>query len=69
MRSGPSRHDWARRRGLVVGRSGAEPVTEDYTGQAAWPFVANTSKRVVLDLSGQAFVDLATQAHATFARR
>ena len=32
--------------GLVVGRSGAEPVTDDYVGEAPWPFVGGTVKRV-----------------------
>jgi len=55
--------------GLVVGRSGAEPVTNDYTGDAPWPFVGGTIKRVVIDVSGEAFVDLATEARAAFARQ
>ena len=55
--------------GLVVGRSGAEPVTNDYTGDAPWPFVGGTIKRVFIDVSGEAFVDLATEARAAFARQ
>jgi arylsulfatase len=55
--------------GLVVGRSGAEPVTNDYAGDAPWPFVGGTIKRVVIDVSGEAFVDLATEARAAFARQ
>ena len=45
--------------GLVVGRSGAEPVTDDYVGEAPWPFVGGTVKRVVIDVSGESFTDLA----------
>ena len=32
--------------GLVVGASGAEPVTDDYSGERPWPFVGGTIKRV-----------------------
>ena len=55
--------------GLVVGRSGAEPVIDDYPGQRPWPFTGGTVKRVVIDVSGQAFVDLAKEAAAAFARQ
>jgi len=55
--------------GLVVGRSGAEPVSDDYAGEAPWPFVGGTIKRVFIDVSGEAFVDLATEARAAFARQ
>jgi arylsulfatase len=52
--------------GLVVGRSGAEPVA-DYTGDRPWAFVGGTIKRVVIDVSGEPFVDLAREARAAFA--
>jgi arylsulfatase A-like enzyme len=55
--------------GLVVGRSGAEPVSDDYAGEAPWPFVGGAIKRVFIDVSGEAFVDLATEARAAFARQ
>ncbi len=55
--------------GLVVGRSGAEPVTDDYPGQRPWAFTGGTIQRVVIDVSGQAFVDLAREAAAAFARQ
>jgi hypothetical protein len=45
--------------GLVVGHSGAEPITDDYPGQRPWAFTGGTVKRMVIDVSGQAFVDLA----------
>jgi arylsulfatase len=54
--------------GLVVARSGAEPVGE-YAGEAPWPFVGGTIKRVVIDVSGEPFVDLATEAKVAFARQ
>ena len=55
--------------GLVVGRSGAEPVTDDYVGEAPWPFVGGTIKRVMIDVSGESFIDLAAEARAAFARQ
>ena len=55
--------------GLVVGRSGAEPVTDDYPGDAPWPFVGGTIKRVVIDVSGEPFADLAQEARAAFAHQ
>ena len=39
--------------GLVVGRSGAEPVTDDYPGQRPWAFTGGAIRRVVIDVSGQ----------------
>jgi arylsulfatase len=55
--------------GLVVGRSGAEPVTHDYTGEPPWPFLGGTIERLVIDVSGEPFVDLAAEARAAFARQ
>ena len=55
--------------GLVVGRAGAEPVTEDFPGERPWPFVGGTITKVVIDVSGEAFVDLAQEAAAMFLRQ
>jgi arylsulfatase A-like enzyme len=55
--------------GLVFGRSGAEPVTDDYAGERPWMFTGGTIKRVVIDVSGDAFIDLAKEAAAAFARQ
>ncbi len=55
--------------GLVLGRSGAEPVTDDYPGVRPWPFVGGTIIKAVIDVSGEAFVDLAREAAAMFARQ
>ena len=55
--------------GLVVGRSGAEPVIDDYPGERPWAFTGGTIKRVVIDVSGEAFEDLAMEARAAFARQ
>jgi len=48
--------------GLVIGRSGAEPVTGGYPGQRPWAFTGGTVKRVVID-------DLAKEAAAAFSRQ
>jgi hypothetical protein len=55
--------------GLVIGRSGAEPVTDDYPGQRPWAFTGGTVTRVVIDVSGQPFIDLAKEAAAAFSRQ
>ena len=55
--------------GLVLGRSGAEPVTDDYPGERPWAFTGGEIKRVAIDVSGDAFVDLAKEAAAAFARQ
>ncbi len=55
--------------GLVVGRSGAEPVTDDYPGERPWPFIGGSITKVVIDVSGEAFVDLAQEAAAMFLRQ
>ena len=55
--------------GLVVGRSGSEPVTDDYPGERPWAFTGGTIRRVVIDVSGEPFVDLAKEAAAAFARQ
>jgi arylsulfatase A-like enzyme len=55
--------------GLVVGRSGAEPVTDAYPGERPYAFTGGTVKRVLIDVSGEAFVDLAREARAAFARQ
>ncbi len=55
--------------GLVVGRSGAEAVSEDYPGERPWAFVGGTIRRVVIDVSGAEHTDLAQEAAAAFARQ
>lgn len=54
--------------GLVVGRSGAEPVVDDYPGDPPWGLVGGTIKRVLIDVSGTPFIDLAMEARV-FARQ
>jgi arylsulfatase A-like enzyme len=55
--------------GLVVGRSGAEQVVDDFAGERPWPFLGGTIKRVIIDVSGEAFTDLAQEARAAFAHQ
>jgi Sulfatase len=54
--------------GLNIGKEGAEPVTDDYSGAAPWAFVGGTIERAVIDVSGEPFVDLANEAAMAFAR-
>lgn len=54
--------------GLNVGKDTAEPVTDDYPGDAPWPLTGGTIARVVIDVSGDSFTDLALEAAAAFAR-
>jgi arylsulfatase len=53
--------------GLVVGQSGPEQITDDYPGDRPWPFIGGEVIKVVIDVSGEPFVDLAKEAAAAFA--
>ncbi len=55
--------------GLLVGRSGLEPVTDDYAGTSPHAFTGGTIEKVVIDVSGEPFIDLAREAAALFARQ
>ena len=55
--------------GLTVGRSGIEQVSDDYPGEAPWPLVGGRLRRVFVDVSGEAFADLAREAAAVFSRQ
>jgi arylsulfatase len=54
--------------GLNIGRDGGEAVTDDYPGESPWAFVGGTIHKAAIDVSGDAFVDLAAEAKAAFAR-
>jgi arylsulfatase len=54
--------------GLNIGKDSAEPVSDDYPGESPWPFVGGTISRVIVDVSGESFVDLAQEAAMAFAR-
>jgi arylsulfatase len=48
--------------GFNVGRDGGAPVTDDYPGDRPWAFTGGTIKQVVMDVSGEAYVDLEKEA-------
>jgi hypothetical protein len=48
--------------GLNIGRDGGAPVTEDYPGDRPWAFTGGTIDRVVVDVSGEAYLDLEKEA-------
>lgn len=48
--------------GFNVGRDGGAPVTDDYPGDRPWAFSGGTIKQVVVDVSGEAYVDLEKEA-------
>ena len=54
--------------GLCIGRDGGAPVTSDYEGNHAASFTGGTIKRVVVDVSGEPYVDLEREAQAMLAR-
>jgi arylsulfatase A-like enzyme len=54
--------------GLTVGRDGGEPVTDDYPGERPWAFTGGQIKQVIVDVSGEQFVDLEKEAVALMAR-
>jgi arylsulfatase len=54
--------------GLAVGRDTGEPVTDDYPGVSPNRFTGGTIKRVVIDVSGEPFIDLEREAAAMLAR-
>ncbi|TQF67090.1 arylsulfatase [Rhodococcus spelaei] len=54
--------------GLTVGRSGAEAITDHYSGRAPFEFTGGTLDRVAVDVSGEPFVDLEREAAAMLSR-
>lgn len=54
--------------GLNVGRDGPDPVTQDYPGQRPWGLSGATIKEVVVNVSGEPFVDLEKEAIGAFKR-
>ena len=54
--------------GLNVGRDGGAPVTEDYPGARPWAFTGGTISRVVVDVSGEPYIDLEKEAIAMMKR-
>ncbi|HTZ45189.1 MAG TPA: arylsulfatase [Jatrophihabitans sp.] len=54
--------------GLNVGCDRGEPITDDYPGSAPWAFTGGTVHRVVVDVSGEPYVDLEREAVAMLSR-
>jgi arylsulfatase A-like enzyme len=54
--------------GLNVGRDAGEPVTDDYPGARPYAFTGGTIKEVIVDVSGEAYLDLEKEAVALMAR-
>lgn len=54
--------------GFMVGRCDGTPVTPDYTGYHPWAFTGGTIKKVIVEVSGEAYVDLEMEAIAAMKR-
>ncbi len=54
--------------GFMVGRCAGMPVTTDYAGYHPWAFSGGTIYKVIVDLSGESYVDLELEAMAAFKR-
>jgi hypothetical protein len=54
--------------GLCIGRDSGEPVTDDYPGEQPWAFSGGLIRRVAVDVSGDAYIDLEREAAAMVAR-
>jgi arylsulfatase len=54
--------------GFMVGRCAGAPVTPDYPGYHPWAFTGGTIKRVIVDVSGEAYEDLEMEAIAAMKR-
>ena len=48
--------------GLAVGRDVGDPVTADYPGERPYTFTGGTIRRVVVDVSGEPYIDLEREA-------
>ena len=51
-----------------VGRCAGSPVTDDFPGVHPWAFTGGTIKKVVVDVSGEAYVDFEMEALAAMKR-
>jgi arylsulfatase len=54
--------------GLNIGRDGADPVTQDYPGRRPWSLNGASIKQVLVDVSGEPYVDLEKEAVGAFMR-
>jgi len=48
--------------GLNIGRDGGAPVTLDYPGSRPWGFSGGTIQQVIVDVSGEPYLDLEKEA-------
>jgi arylsulfatase len=48
--------------GLNIGRDGGAPVTADYPGTRPWAFTGGTIEQVIVDVSGEPYIDLEKEA-------
>jgi len=51
-----------------VGKDVGEPVTDDYPGERPWAFAGGTIKQVIVDVSGEHYIDLEKEAVAMMSR-
>jgi len=54
--------------GLNVGQDPGEPVTSDYAGERPYSFTGGTIKQVIVDVSGEHFIDIEREAVAMMKR-
>jgi arylsulfatase A-like enzyme len=54
--------------GLNIGRDGGAPVTDDYPNGQPWAFTAGTIKQVIVDVSGEPYLDFEKEALAIMSR-
>lgn len=48
--------------GLIVGRDGSANMTDDYPGDMPWEFSGGEIKQVVVEVSGEPYLDLEKEA-------
>ena len=54
--------------GLNIGRDDGAPVTADYPLERPWSLVGATIKQVIVDVSGEPYLDLEKEALAMMSR-
>lgn len=54
--------------GLNIGREGGAPVTFDYPGELPWAFTGGVLKRVIIDVSGEPYINFELEAMAMMSR-
>ena len=54
--------------GLNIGRDGGAAVTDDYPFERPWALLGATIERVLVDVSGEAYLDVEKEAMAIMSR-